>query len=66
MKKYANVIQGKDARQQGLYKSGIFILTKPETEYDDGWWLVPFEGYPQWFTSLIEMANHIYEYAHYN
>ena len=26
MKKYANVIMGKDARQQKLYESGLFIL----------------------------------------
>lgn len=36
MKKYAKVIIGKDARQQGLYKSGIFIMTQPESKYDGG------------------------------
>jgi hypothetical protein len=63
MKKYAKVITGKDARQQGLYQSGLFVLVKPEAEYDEGWWLVPNEGYPQWFATLEDMANHIYEYA---
>ena len=63
MKKYANVITGKDARQQRLYESGIFVLTKPEVEYDDGWWLIPSSGYAQWFSNLVDMANHIYEYA---
>ena len=62
-KKYSKVITGKDARQQGLYDSGIFILTRPEAEYDDGWWLIPFEGYPEWFSNLVDMVNHISEYG---
>ncbi len=61
-KKYSSVIRGKDAREQRYYESGLFIMTRPETEYDDGWWLVPFTGYPEWFSSLVEMANHIYEF----
>jgi hypothetical protein len=64
MKKYAKVIMGKDARQQRLYETGIFVLTKPEVEYDDGWWLIPQDGYAQWFSNLVDMANYIYEYAH--
>jgi hypothetical protein len=63
MKKYANVIMGKDARQQKLYESGLFILQKPEEEYDNGWWLIPQTGYPQWFSSLTDMVNYIYEFA---
>jgi hypothetical protein len=63
-KKYSSVIQGKEARQQRLYESGIFIMTKPEAEYDNGWWLVPFSGFPEWFPNLVDMANHISEFDH--
>jgi len=61
-KKYSMVIKGKDARLQRYYESGIFIMTRPEIEYDEGWWLVPFKGYPEWFENLVDMANHISEY----
>lgn len=64
MKKYSQVITGKDARQERLYETGIFIMTRPETEYDEGWWLIPFDGFPEWFGSLVEMVNHIAEYHH--
>jgi hypothetical protein len=60
MKKYSSVLTGKEAREQRLYESGLFILTKPEADYDDGYWLIPFSGYPQWFKTLVEMANYIY------
>lgn len=60
MKAY-KIISARDAREEGFYEGGEFILEQEEQTYEPGIWLLADDGgYAKWYGSmdaLIEMTE---------
>ena len=58
------IIRGIDARESGMYKSSQLILERAEEEYDSGLWLLPEDGYAEFYDSfeaLMDKARDIFQ-----
>ena len=53
------LMSGKEARLQGYYSLGDFVLEGPESEYDDGLWVWEPGNYAEWYSVDEEFINRL-------
>lgn len=55
------IISGEEARKSGMYPDSIFVLDKPEKDYDRGLWLISGARYAEWYSDFDALYTRIRE-----
>ena len=58
---FYRIVSGTEAREEGIYEDGAFILEDAEDAYDSGTWVVPEAGYAQWFVCHSAALDYVNE-----